>query len=156
MIDPIALQVIAELRRRGEKVAVAESLTGGALGAALSSVPGSSEVFMGGIIAYDLSVKEGLLKVPASLIEEYGVVSEEVANAMSDGILELFATSWAIATTGVAGPGPSDGVAAGTVWVSIRGQINQSTQLAINGEREVVRNATVSSALTAFARILAF
>ncbi len=155
MIDPIAASVISELRRRGERVAVAESLTGGGLGSAMTSVPGSSDVFSGGIIAYDLSVKVGLLKVPQTLIEEFGVVSEEVATAMADGLLELFGTTWAISTTGVAGPGPSDGVAAGTVWIAIRGPINQSTELEIQGEREVVRNASVSSALTTFARILA-
>ena len=59
------------------------------------------------------------------------------------------------ATTGVAGPGSSDGVAAGTVWIAIRGPVNQSTELAIQGERETVRNASVSSAITTFARILA-
>lgn len=155
MIDPIALSVVAELRRRGESLAVAESLTGGGLGAAITSIPGSSDVFSGGVIAYDLAVKVGLLKVPRTLIEECGVVSEEVAIAMADGLFELFATTWAISTTGVAGPGPSDGVAAGRVWIAMRGPINQSTELDIQGEREVVRNASVSSALTTFARILA-
>lgn len=153
--DPIALSVVDALRRRGESLAVAESLTGGGLGAAITSVPGSSDVFFGGVIAYRLSVKRELLKVPAQLLEEFGVVSEEVAVAMADGLLELFGTTWAIATTGVAGPGPSDGVAAGTVWIAIRGPINQSTALEIQGERETVRNASVSSAITAFARILA-
>lgn len=155
MIDPIASSVVAELRRRGESLAVAESLTGGGLGSALTSVSGSSDVFSGGIIAYDRSVKENLLKVPSALIAKFGVVSEEVATAMADGLIELFGTTWAIATTGVAGPGPSDGVAAGTVWIAIKGPISQSTALEIQGEREVVRNASVSSALTTFARILA-
>ena len=154
MIDPIAASVVAQLRRRGESLAVAESLTGGGLGAAITSIPGSSDVFSGGIIAYDLSVKERLLKVPRALIEECGVVSEEVAIAMAEGLFELFRTTWAISTTGVAGPGPSDGVTAGTVWIAMRGPIHQSTELEIQGEREDVRNACVSSALTAFARIL--
>jgi nicotinamide-nucleotide amidase len=155
VIDPVAASVVAELRRRGESVAVAESLTGGGLGAAITSIPGSSDVFPGGIIAYQLPAKEILLKVPRALIEEFGVVSEEVATAMADALFELFGTTWAIATTGVAGPGPSDGVAAGSVWIAIRGPINQSTELEIQGEREAVRNASVSSALTTFARILA-
>jgi nicotinamide-nucleotide amidase len=155
VINAIAASIVAELHRRGESVSVAESVTGGGLGAAITSVPGSSEVFAGGIIAYQITAKEGLLKVSRTLIEEFGVVSEEVANAMAGGLFELFETTWAISTTGVAGPGPADGVAAGTVWVSIRGPINQSTQLEIQGEREVVRNASVSSALTTFARILA-
>lgn len=154
MINPVAATVVAQLRRRGENVAFAESLTGGGLGAAITSVPGSSDVFTGGIIAYDLSVKEGLLKVPRALIEESGVVSEDVAIAMAEGLFELFGSTWAISTTGVAGPGPSGGVPEGTVWIAIRGPVNQSTELEIQGEREAVRNASVSSALTTFARIL--
>ena len=147
--------IINDLRRRGETLAVAESLTGGGLGAEITSVAGSSDVFLGGVIAYQLSVKTGLLKVPGSLIEEFGVVSEEVAVAMADGLVHLLGAPWSIATTGVAGPGPSDGVPAGTVWIAIRGPVNQSTELEIQGEREVVRNASVSSAITTFARILA-
>lgn len=155
MTDSSAKSVIDALRRRGENLAVAESLTGGGLGAAITSVPGSSDVFSGGVIAYQLSVKTELLEVPEALIEQCGVVSEEVAVAMADGVRGLLGTTWAIATTGVAGPGESEGVAAGTVWIAIRGPINQSTELEIQGEREVVRNASVSSAITTFARILA-
>jgi nicotinamide-nucleotide amidase len=153
--EPIATPIIAALRRRGESLAVAESITGGGLGAAITAIPGSSEVFAGGLIAYQLSIKREILKVPAALLKKFGVVSEEVAIAMADGLLQLFGTTWAIATTGVAGPGSSDGVAVGTVWIAIRGPVNQSTELAIQGERETVRNASVSSAITAFARILA-
>lgn len=155
MTELNASSIVDELRRRGQSLAVAESLTGGGLGAAITSVPGSSDVFAGGVIAYQLSVKTGLLKVPPSLLEESGVVSEEVAVAMADGVRELLGTTWGIATTGVAGPGSADGIPAGTVWIAIRGPINQSTELEIQGEREVVRNASVSSAITTFARILA-
>jgi len=152
--NPLSKTIIDELRRRGESLAVAESLTGGGLGAEITSVAGSSDVFLGGVIAYQDSIKSELLRVPESLIKEFGVVSEEVAIAMAEGMRELLGATWAIATTGVAGPGPSDRVAAGTVWIAIRGPINQSTELAIQGEREVVRNASVSSAITTFARIL--
>lgn len=147
--------IVDQLRRRGQSLAVAESLTGGGLGAAITAIPGSSDVFAGGVIAYQVSMKTGLLHVSQSLIEEFGVVSEEVAVAMADGVRALSNASWAIATTGVAGPGAADGVPAGTVWIAIRGPINQSTALEIQGEREEVRNASVSSAITAFARILA-
>lgn len=146
--------VIALLRDRGETLCVAESLTGGGIGAAITAIAGASDVFAGGIIAYQPSIKESLLKVAHSLVEAHTVVSEEVALAMAVGARELFGATWAIATTGVAGPGPVDGHASGTVWVAISGPINQSTQLQIDGEREVVRNATVSSAITTFARIL--
>ena len=147
--------IIDELRLRGQVLAVAESLTGGGLGAAITAVPGSSDVFAGGVIAYQVSKKTDLLHVPRSLITDFGAVSEEVAVAMAEGVRAMFGATWAIATTGVAGPGASDGVAAGTVWLAIRGPINQSTALQIDGEREDVRNASVSSAITAFARILA-
>jgi len=146
--------IVALLRERGETLCVAESLTGGGLGAAITAAVGASDVFMGGITAYQAQAKESLLHVAHSSILDFGVVSEEVAIAMADGARELFGTTWAISATGVAGPGPSDGQRAGTVWVAIRGPINQSTQLQIDGEREIVRNATVRSAITAFARIL--
>ena len=73
---------------------------------------------------------------------------------MAQGALQTFGTTWAIATTGVAGPGPVGSHMAGTVWVSIMGPINQTTELALPGERETVRNAATSSAIAAFARIL--
>ncbi len=146
--------IVAALRARGETVAVAESLTGGGVGVAITSVPGASDVFVGGLTSYQLRIKEEVLKVAPALIEEFGVVSEEVAVAMADGARDFFQSTWAISTTGVAGPGDSEGAAAGTVWVAIRGPVNQSTQLQLAGEREIVRNATVSSAISAFARIL--
>jgi nicotinamide-nucleotide amidase len=154
MPAPAAQEIVDQLRLRGETLAVAESLTGGGVGVAITAVPGASDVFIGGITAYKPEVKETFLKVPRSMIVDFGVVSEEVAVAMADGVRELFGATWAISTTGVAGPGPADGQKAGTVWVAIRGPINQSTQLQIDGEREIVRNATVESAITTFARIL--
>lgn len=151
----LARAIIDDLRDRGESLSIAESLTGGGLGAAITAIPGSSDVFLGGVIAYQTAVKQQILKVSKSVIDEYGVVSEEVAIAMAEGSRELFTSTWAIATTGVAGPGPSGGVEAGTVWIAIRGPINQSTALGIQGGREEVRNACLISAITAFARILA-
>lgn len=149
-----ASEVIEILRAKNHTVAVAESLTGGGVGAALTAVAGASDVFLGGVIAYTPSTKESLLKVKKTTIAQFGVVSEEVAVAMADGIRELMGSTWGISTTGVAGPGDSDGVSAGTVWIAISGPVNQSTQLNVEGEREVVRNATVSSAIVAFERIL--
>ena len=146
--------ILAILRQRGESICVAESLTGGGLADALTSLPGSSEVFKGSITAYQAQIKISLLKVPAELISEFGVVSEEVAAAMAAGAKNLMASTWSISTTGVAGPGPSDGVAAGTVWVAIDGPISQTLQLELSGTREIVRNATIAGAIAAFARIL--
>lgn len=149
-----ATSVIELLKAKKQSVAVAESLTGGGVGAALTSVPGASDVFLGGVIAYSPAVKESLLTVERETIADFGVVSEEVAVAMADGVRELLGSTWGISTTGVAGPGDADGVAAGTVWIAISGPINQSTQLEVEGEREVVRNASVSSAISTFERIL--
>ena len=146
--------ILTILRQRGESICVAESLTGGGLAVALTSLPGSSEVFKGSITAYQSQIKSSLLKVPAELISEFGVVSEEVAAAMAGGAKELMDSTWSISTTGVAGPGPSDGVAAGTVWVAIDGPILQTLQLELSGTREIVRNATIAGAIAAFARIL--
>jgi len=155
MSTPTPAQIIvAALRASGENVSVAESLTAGGVGVAITSVPGSSDVFVGGLTAYQSRIKEEYLKVPRALIDEHGVVSEEVASAMADGARKFFKSTWAIATTGVAGPGAADGIPAGTVWVAISGPVSQTTQLEIQGDREVVRNATISSAITAFARIL--
>jgi nicotinamide-nucleotide amidase len=149
-----AEKIVSLLRERNETLCVAESLTGGGLGAAITSVVGASDIFVGGLTAYWAEVKESVLLVPPALIREFGVVSEEVACAMADGARALFGATWSIATTGVAGPGPSAGIAAGTVWLAIRGPVNQSTQLQVEGEREFVRNATVRSAIITFARIL--
>ena len=146
--------ILAILRQRGESICVAESLTGGGLAEALTSLPGSSEVFKGSITAYQAQIKISLLKVPAELISEFGVVSEEVAAAMAGGAKDLMDSTWSISTTGVAGPGPSDGVASGTVWVAIDGPISQTLQLELSGTREIVRNATIAGAIAAFARIL--
>lgn len=147
-------EILEILRTRGESISVAESLTGGGLAEALSSLPGSSGIFRGSVTAYQPEIKSSLLKVPAELIAEFGVVSEEVAVAMADGVKQLMNSTWSISTTGVAGPGPSDGVAAGTVWVAIEGPISQTLQLELSGTREIVRNATIAGAIAAFARIL--
>lgn len=146
--------IITMLSQKNETVSTAESLTAGGLSSALTSVPGASEVFLGGITAYRSSVKIEHLGVPESLINEHSVVSQEVAIAMAEGARKKFGTTWAIATTGVAGPGPSDGVAAGTVWVAVCGPTNQTVELALSGDREAVRSASVSSAIATFARIL--
>ena len=146
--------VVAALKNRGETVAVAESITAGGLGHALTYTPGASEVFLGGIIAYSNDVKINFLGVDSALIEEYSVVSEEVANAMADGAREKFGTTWGIATTGIAGPGDFQGIPEGTVWVSIRGPINQSIQLQLDSGREAIRTGAISSAIGTFARIL--
>ena len=146
--------ILETLIARGESISVAESITGGGLAQALTSLPGSSQIFRGSVTAYQAEVKNSVLKVPAELITEMGVVNEEVAVAMAAGAKDLMGSTWSISTTGVAGPGPADGVPAGTAWVAIDGPISQTLQLELSGTREIVRNATIAGAIAAFARIL--
>jgi nicotinamide-nucleotide amidase len=103
--DSLASVVLELLRRRGETLAVAESCTGGGLGAALAAVPGASEVFLGGVIAYANAVKRNLLGVSPEVLERWGAVSDPVAQAMAEGVRRRTGSDWALATTGVAGPG---------------------------------------------------
>ncbi|MEI6870514.1 MAG: CinA family protein [Actinomycetota bacterium] len=149
-----ATTIIETLKARGETVSVAESLTGGGLGHALTQVPGASQVFLGGIIAYTADVKVNFLGVPRATIDQFTVVSEEVAVAMADGAREKIGTTWAISTTGIAGPGDYMGVREGTVWIAISGPINQTLQLTLDGGRDGVRQGAISSAIGNFARIL--
>ena len=149
-----ARTIIEILRDRGESVSVAESLTAGGLGHALTQIPGASEVFFGGVVAYTADVKINLLNVPQELIETHSVVSEEVAIAMANGAREKFGTTWAIATTGIAGPGDYKGIREGTVWIAITGPLQQTLHLQLDSGREGVRQGAISSAIGTFARIL--
>lgn len=103
--DTLASAVLALLRSRGETLAVAESCTGGGLGAALAVVPGASDVFVGGLIAYANTIKREWLGVDASLLDAYGAVSDPVAAAMASGLRERMDCDWALSVSGVAGPG---------------------------------------------------
>jgi nicotinamide-nucleotide amidase len=103
--DSLASVVLEKLRQRGETLAVAESCSGGGLGAALTAVPGASDVFLGGVIAYANAVKQGLLGVDPLDLERWGAVSDPVAQAMALGAQRLTGSDWALAITGVAGPG---------------------------------------------------
>jgi nicotinamide-nucleotide amidase len=149
-----AKNVIAALVARGQTLSVAESVTAGGLGSAITSTPGASQVFLGGVIAYTNEVKVNILGVDGALIEKYNVVSEEVANAMADAVRAKFGTTWGIATTGIAGPGDYQGIPEGTVWVAIRGPVNQTIQLQLDSGREAIRTGAISSAIGTFARIL--
>jgi PncC family amidohydrolase len=94
-----------QLRKHNLTIAVAESCTGGMLGSRITDVAGSSKYFLGGVIAYANEVKETLLKVSQSVIEEHGAVSAQTAKAMASGCRELFKCDIAVSITGIAGPG---------------------------------------------------
>jgi len=120
--DSLASVVLERLRQRGETLAVAESCTGGGLGAALAAVPGASDVFLGGVIAYANAVKEGLLGVPPELLAEHGAVSDPVAIAMAEGVRRRTGSDWALSVTGIAGPGGGSAAKpVGLVHVAVAG-----------------------------------
>ena len=135
---------------RGMTVAVAESCTGGLLGAALTERPGSSAYFLGGIQAYANSVKEQLLGVSHETLLSFGAVSEEVASEIALGVQRLTGSDWALSTTGIAGPdGGSEEKPVGTVWVSVADSAAvYSHKLLLDGDRSNVRNHTVLEALS--------
>ena len=150
MTDPVdpAARLLDRLREEGRTLATAESLTGGLVGASLTAVAGSSDVYLGGVVSYAISIKTAVLSVPEALIADHGVVSEECAVAMADGARALTGADLAVATTGVAGPGPQDGVPAGTVWVAVSsGTDHAATELALSGGRDVVRRDAAAAAL---------
>lgn len=153
-IIELAQQIVNTLRDRGETLSTAESLTAGDLSSAIVTIAGASDVFVGGVTAYRDEIKISHLDVDPTLIAAHTSISEQVAIAMAKGAQKSFGTTWAISTTGVAGPNPLDGHPVGTVWVAIEGPISQSIELALSGERDSVRNAATASAIASFARIL--
>lgn len=147
----------AALSASGKTVAVAESCTGGLLGGAITSIPGSSLYFSGGVVAYGNSAKISLLAVPPDLIVARGAVSREVAFAMAEGVLSLFRADLAIAVTGVAGPGGgSRGKPVGTAWVAVvaPGGVRYAHRFRFPGDREAVRRETVRASLGAAIDVL--
>ena len=104
-IAALAEEVIEAARAAGCTIATAESCTGGLIAAALTSVPGSSEVVYGGFVTYANEAKTAMVGVPYALLRQFGAVSEEVARAMAEGAVAVAGTHVAIAVTGIAGPG---------------------------------------------------
>ena len=148
-------RVIALLKKRRETISVAESVTGGELAAKLTELPGSSEVFLGGVVAYSISSKIRELGIAKQLIKKFGVYSEEVAVEMAKSVRTIFQSDWAISSTGVAGPGPDGDIPAGTIWIAISGPTtSQTLRLSLNGTRPLVRSGAVTSALATLERIL--
>ncbi len=143
-----------ELRSRGLSLAIAESATGGMVGERITRVPGSSDYFKGGVIAYTYKAKEDLLGVSAEVLREKGAVNQEVAEAMALGVKERLGANLAIAVTGVAGPGTAgEKEPVGTVVFAIADREgSHSWKYRLPGNRDMVReaSATISLALTYF------
>ncbi len=146
-----AAAALAALRQRGLRAATAESCTGGLIAAALTHVPGSSDVVDRGFVTYSNAAKTEMLGVPAALIEAHGAVSAPVAAAMADGALVRSLADVTVAVTGVAGPGGgSADKPVGTVWFGCarRGEAARTERRVFPGDRTAVRAATVAFALT--------
>ena len=151
----LAAVVLDVCREQHLRLAVAESCTGGLLGARITAIPGSSEVFLGGVLAYDNSVKSELLGVESSLIDAHGAVSEEVAAAMAVGAQKRLGADVALAITGIAGPGggtPEKPV--GTVCIALSGPRPETRGLRLIGDRAEIRQRSAQAALDLLRRNL--
>jgi PncC family amidohydrolase len=134
-------------------LAAAESLTGGRVADYLIEVPGASEYFAGSVVTYRLASKANVLGVSREWLEKRGAVNEEVARQMAEGARKVFGADWAVAVTGVAGPGPgSHGEPVGTIWTAVDGKSGPRTRGVFLGEapkmgRDRVRWSAVHLAL---------
>lgn len=147
-MSPLAERVLHILITRGQTLAVAESLTGGLLAAALVEVPGASAAFRGGLIPYATELKTSLVGVPPDLLAARGPVDPDVAAALAAGARERCGADWGLATTGVAGPDPQGGREVGTVYVASAGPGGPAVRLLhLPGDRHQVRSAAVDAAL---------
>nr|WP_194891126.1 CinA family protein [Catenulispora pinisilvae] len=147
-IAELARKVVLDGTARGHTVAVAESLTGGLVAAAITSVPGASAVFRGSVTAYATEIKASVLGVDADLLARAGAVDPEVARQMAAGVRRLLGATIGLATTGVAGPTEQDGKPVGLVYIGYDGPAGPiARELRLEGDREAIRAQTVAQAL---------
>ncbi|WP_298256288.1 CinA family protein [uncultured Litoreibacter sp.] len=151
-----AAQVLAAARARGWRIAVAESCTGGLIGAALTEVAGSSDVLDRGFITYSNQAKMDLLGVSASALAAHGAVSEQVAQEMATGALAASKVDIAVSVTGIAGPGGSEHKPEGMVCFGIATPKGTQTDTQLFGPlgRDAVRRAAVDHALDLLMRAI--
>ena len=133
----------------GKTLVTAESLTGGGIGAALTSVSGSSAVYKGGVISYTNAVKHQILGVPMETLDRYGAVSKPVAKAMAEGVRKLLEADIAVSVTGLAGPGGDEyGNPVGTVFIGYSdADLTEVKQFQFSGDRESIRKQTAQEAV---------
>ena len=143
-----AAHVLDLLVARAATVGVAESLTGGMLGATLTAVPGSSAAFRGGLVVYATDLKESLAGVPGPLLAAEGPVSAHVAGALAAGARDRLGATYGVGVTGVAGPDAQDGQPVGTVYVAVAGPDDGEVRsMRLPGDRGDVREGAVGAAL---------
>ncbi|WP_342000465.1 CinA family protein [Microbacterium sp. LWH7-1.2] len=143
-----AAAVLRALHVRGWSIAVAESLTGGRVTAALVDIPGASVSVRGGVVAYATDLKATALGVEADLLAARGAVDPTVAEQMAHGVRRVLRADVGLATTGVAGPDPQDGQPVGTVYIAVATpETTVVSQLALTGSRDDIRSTTVQKVL---------
>ncbi|HYR30912.1 MAG TPA: competence/damage-inducible protein A [Gemmatimonadales bacterium] len=152
----LAAVVLEALRASRRRLAAAESCTGGLVGARLTAVPGASDVFVGGVVAYDDSVKRTLLDVPADVLQVHGAVSEETVRAMAAGARRRFDVATSVAVTGIAGPtGGTPEKPVGTVWLAASvGDDMRALRRVFPGDRDEIRNRSAQAVLDLLRRQL--
>jgi nicotinamide-nucleotide amidase len=144
-----AQAAVERLTALGATLAVAESLTGGLVAAALTAVPGASRAFRGSVTAYATELKRDVLGVDGALLAARGAVDPDVARAMAAGARRVLGADWGVATTGVAGPDQQDGHPVGTVYVAVSGPEGEDKvrPLRLKGGRTDIRMESVQSVL---------
>jgi len=140
---------------RGKRLAAGESCTGGLIAGRITAVPGASEVFVGGVVAYANGVKTDLLDVPAATLATHGAVSEEAVRAMAEGVQRRFAADASVAVTGIAGPsGGTPEKPVGTVWLAARlGSATRAVKRVFPGDRGEIRGRAAQAALDLLRRL---
>lgn len=148
-IQKLASDIKEALIQRGEMMATAESCTGGLVASHLVDIAGSSAILAGGIVAYQNEVKANLLNVPAEILDTKGAVSAETVMAMAEGARQKFHCEWAVATSGIAGPGGAEpGKPVGTVWMAVaNSQKNEAFCEIFSGNRTEIREKSVYKVL---------
>lgn len=148
-------ELVASLTSRGQTVACAESLTGGLLVSRLIDPPGASVAVRGGVVAYSTDAKASVLGVDEELLAARGAVDPDVARQMAEGARGVLRADWGVATTGVAGPDPQDGMPVGRVYVAVAGPDGTLVdELDLSGDRREIRDAAVGAALALLVRCL--
>ncbi|HEV2749066.1 MAG TPA: nicotinamide-nucleotide amidohydrolase family protein, partial [Gemmatimonadales bacterium] len=152
----LAAALLETLRRGRHRLAVAESCTGGMIAERVTAIPGASDTFIGGVVAYADVIKTAALKVPLETLEAYGAVSEETVRAMAEGAQRLFSVDCTIAVTGIAGPsGGTPEKPVGTVWLAARVHtITRALKRVFPGDRDEIRRRAAQAGLDLLRRLL--
>ena len=153
----LAAVLLDALRTGRHRLAVAESCTGGMIGERITNIPGASDTFIGGVVAYADVIKTAALKVPLETLEAYGAVSEATVRAMAEGAQRLFSADCTIAVTGIAGPGGGTSEKpVGTVWLAARKHTTTRVLTRVlPGDRDDVRRRAAQAGLDLLRRLLA-